>query len=91
MDEVRNVQRLFFKLPPKEKQNYTIADSKIYEFKEGYGNDPVLSDEQILDWNDKLYLNVYPEERRKMDIWPQKPESFKYIRKLNGHYISHDY
>ncbi|KMZ65045.1 hypothetical protein ZOSMA_33G00760 [Zostera marina] len=77
MDEVRNVQRLFFKLPPKEKQNYTIADSKIYEFKEGYGSDPVLSDEQILDWNDKLYLNVHPEEGRKMDLWPQNPESFK--------------
>ncbi|KMZ65042.1 2-oxoglutarate (2OG) and Fe(II)-dependent oxygenase-like protein [Zostera marina] len=76
IDEVRNVQRLFFKLPPKEKQNYT-SDSKIYEFKEGYGSDPLLSDEQILDWNDMLYLNVYPEEGRKIDLCPQKPESFK--------------
>lgn len=73
---------MFFKQSHKEKQNYSLdkknPDSKE-GFKEGYGREAVLSHEQILDWNDKLHLKVYPEEERNMDLWPKKPESFKFV------------
>jgi hypothetical protein len=37
---------------------------------EGYGNDWVPSEEQVLDWTDRLYLKVEPQEDRKLDLWP---------------------
>ncbi|KMZ56826.1 hypothetical protein ZOSMA_91G00930 [Zostera marina] len=76
MEEIRNIQRLFFKQSIEEKQKYAI-DWTIPEYTEGYGSDVVLSDDQILNWNDKLHLNVYPEKVRNMDRWPRKPETFK--------------
>ncbi|KMZ65044.1 hypothetical protein ZOSMA_33G00750 [Zostera marina] len=81
IDEVRNITRSFFnqpKQPLKEKLSYTSDMPNPY-FSEGYETDVVVSNEQILDWNDKLLLNVYPEEERNMDLWPQKPESFREV------------
>ena len=33
------------------------------------------SDEQILDWCDRLYLQVQPEEMRQLRLWPSHPPS----------------
>lgn len=44
---------------------------------EGYGADPVPAPGQFLDWSDRIFLDVYPEERQKLMFWPQKPESFR--------------
>ncbi|KAL6898017.1 hypothetical protein ACP4OV_006613 [Aristida adscensionis] len=44
---------------------------------EGYGNDRVLSKDQILDWSDRLHLRVEPEDERNLAFWPKYPESFR--------------
>ncbi|KAK1371189.1 Codeine O-demethylase [Heracleum sosnowskyi] len=46
---------------------------------EGYGNDPVFSEHQILDWTDRVYLITNPEDQRKFQLWPQNPENFRKI------------
>ncbi|KMZ62906.1 2-oxoglutarate (2OG) and Fe(II)-dependent oxygenase-like protein [Zostera marina] len=78
LDDVRNITRLFFQQPPKEKQMYS-SDGKVPDWNEGYGSDAILSHDQILDWNDKLYLFVYPEKAKNMDLWPPEPKSFREI------------
>ncbi|KAM3221094.1 hypothetical protein P3L10_020362 [Capsicum annuum] len=47
-----------------EKQNYGRAPDDT----EGHGNDMVLSENQTLDWTDRLYLLVHPEDERKLKI-----------------------
>lgn len=50
----------------------------VEEF-EGYGADPVPAEGQSLDWSDRLFLNVYPEDRRKHEFWPENPKSFREV------------
>lgn len=58
----------FFALPVVERQRYTnMKDGKHFQY-EGYGNDNVVSDEQTLDWNDRLYLLVHPEDERSLPL-----------------------
>ncbi|KAJ3695513.1 hypothetical protein LUZ60_000890 [Juncus effusus] len=77
LDEVLNMSRDFFNQPLEEKQKYTnLIDGKDFKL-EGYGNDIVKSDEHILDWNDRLYLLVQPEDQRSLSLWPTTPTSFK--------------
>ena len=37
----------------------------------------ILSDHQILDWTDRLYLMVNPEDQRKFTFWPENPTDFR--------------
>ncbi|GAV82089.1 2OG-FeII_Oxy domain-containing protein/DIOX_N domain-containing protein [Cephalotus follicularis] len=73
LDKVREASKQFFALPVEEKQKYNRQVGSI----EGYGNDMVLSEHQILDWTDRLYLTVSPEEERKLKFWPENPEDFR--------------
>ncbi|KAF3679672.1 beta-amyrin synthase [Capsicum annuum] len=80
VDEVRKVSRQFFDLSMEEKQKYGRAPDNT----EGYGNDMVLSENvlpenQTLDWTDRLYLLVHPEDERKLKYWPENPKSFRVI------------
>nr|GME17818.1 codeine O-demethylase-like [Ipomoea batatas] len=82
-DKVGEIGKSFFALPMQEKQKY----GRSADDTEGYGNDSVLSEHQILDWNDRLYLTVSPEEQIKYNLWPANPENFRevvqeYIKKL---------
>ncbi|PHT33433.1 hypothetical protein CQW23_25233 [Capsicum baccatum] len=78
VDEVCKVSRQFFDLSMDEKQKYGRAPDNT----EGYGNDMVLSENvlpenQTLDWTDRLYLLVHPEDKRKLKCWPENPKSFR--------------
>ncbi|CAK9163530.1 unnamed protein product [Ilex paraguariensis] len=73
LDKVRDVTKQLLELPMEEKQRYSRAPDDI----EGYGNDMVLSDNQTLDWTDRLFLTVNPEDQRKLNYWPQNPEVFR--------------
>ncbi|KAK7270649.1 hypothetical protein RJT34_25960 [Clitoria ternatea] len=73
LDKVRQVAREFFEQPMEQKK---IISKGVEEF-EGYGADPVPEQGQSLDWSDRLFLEVYPQERRKPDLWPQNPSSFR--------------
>lgn len=78
LDKIREVGKQFFGLPLEEKQKYS---RDVNEW-DGYGNDTVVSEHQTLDWMDRLYLTVYPEDQRKLKYWPDKPHAFRYIFNL---------
>ncbi|CAD6340454.1 unnamed protein product [Miscanthus lutarioriparius] len=74
--EMIGVTRGFFNLPLDEKQKYSnLANGKEFR-NEGYGNDVVLSEDQVLDWCDRLYLIVEPESRIVRSLWPAQPPAF---------------
>ncbi|KAJ8768138.1 hypothetical protein K2173_021078 [Erythroxylum novogranatense] len=75
LDKVREVAEQFFALPMAEKQKYSRQEDSI----EGYGNDMVLSDQQTIDWTDRLYLTLSPEDQRQYIFWPQNPEAFREV------------
>ncbi|XP_021812086.1 codeine O-demethylase-like [Prunus avium] len=74
LDKVREMTKQFFALPVEEKQKY-LRHAQVNDI-QGYGNDTVFSEQQRLDWSDRLYLSVYPEEHRELKFWPQNPKSF---------------
>ncbi|KAM0913889.1 hypothetical protein ACQ4PT_011868 [Festuca glaucescens] len=77
MDGMRAASREFFRRPLEEKQRYTnLIDGEQFQF-EGYGNDHVRSPDQILDWTDRIYLKVEPEDERSIALWPVHPETFR--------------
>ncbi|KAG9153443.1 hypothetical protein Leryth_021015 [Lithospermum erythrorhizon] len=59
LNEIREMSKQFFSLPMEEKTKYARTDNM-----EGYGNDPVVSQNQILDWTDRLYINVNPKSQQ---------------------------
>uniref|UniRef100_A0ACD5XXM4 Uncharacterized protein n=1 Tax=Avena sativa TaxID=4498 RepID=A0ACD5XXM4_AVESA len=79
LGEVMKVTREFFKLPLEEKQKYSNLVNGNEVRIEGYGNDMVVSEKQILDWCDRLYVIVEPESRRIYSLWPTQPPSFRDI------------
>ncbi|XP_040381154.1 protein SRG1-like [Oryza brachyantha] len=77
LGEVINVTRGFYELPLEEKQKYSnLVNGKEFRI-EGYGDDMVVSEEQILDWCDRFYLIVEPESRIAHSLWPTQPPSFR--------------
>ncbi|VVA28722.1 Hypothetical predicted protein [Prunus dulcis] len=63
----------FFELPVEEKNKVAMTSDDI----QGYGHAYVVSEEQILDWSDLLFLIVYPSQYRKLKFWPTTPEEYK--------------
>ncbi|VAI83277.1 unnamed protein product [Triticum turgidum subsp. durum] len=66
LDAILGAARGFFHLPTEAKQEYSNvvdADDGGRKFQpEGYGVDRVDTDEQVLDWCDRLYLQVRPDK-----------------------------
>ncbi|KAI3811232.1 hypothetical protein L1987_20951 [Smallanthus sonchifolius] len=75
LEKVCEIGELFFKLSADEKKKYLREENDV----DGYGNDMVFSDDQILDWADRLYLTVLPKDQRKFQFWPQNPTHFREI------------
>uniref|UniRef100_A0A0D9WMH2 Fe2OG dioxygenase domain-containing protein n=1 Tax=Leersia perrieri TaxID=77586 RepID=A0A0D9WMH2_9ORYZ len=78
LDEILSATRNFFHLPPAAKEKYSNVvagavagngNEKSFQA-EGYGIDRIDTDEQILDWCDRLYLQVQPESNRQLKFWP---------------------
>uniref|UniRef100_A0A453KXJ8 Fe2OG dioxygenase domain-containing protein n=5 Tax=Aegilops tauschii TaxID=37682 RepID=A0A453KXJ8_AEGTS len=79
MDAMMSVSREFFRQPAEEKQkcsNLVDGNGKDYQV-EGYGSDKVVSEDQVLNWSDRLHLRVEPEGERNFAKWPSHPESFR--------------
>lgn len=74
LDKVREVAKQFFALPVEEKQKYARAVNES----EGYGNDRIVSDKQVLDWSYRLTLRVFPKEKQRLSLWPENPSDFRY-------------
>ncbi|XP_076919637.1 protein SRG1-like [Bidens hawaiensis] len=75
LEKVREIGELFFRLSADEKKECLREEDDV----EGYGNDMVLSDDQVLDWTDRLYLTVLPKDQRKIQFWPQNPPHFREV------------
>nr|CAB3469317.1 unnamed protein product [Digitaria exilis] len=76
LTKMMQVTRGFFNLPLEEKQKYSnVVNGNEFRF-EGYGNDMVVSEDQIMDWNDRLYLIVEPEPLVNHSLWPARPPAF---------------
>ncbi|XP_062010560.1 codeine O-demethylase-like [Rosa rugosa] len=73
LDKVRKAATQFFELPVEEKQKYS---REIYGGREGYGEDIIVSEKQVLDWSYRLILHVFPEDHRRLDLWPENPNGF---------------
>lgn len=77
LDAILGAARGFFHLPTEAKQEYSNvvdADDGGRKFQpEGYGVDRVDTDEQVLDWCDRLYLQVRPDDARQLRFWPTHP------------------
>ncbi|XP_047152975.1 2-oxoglutarate-dependent dioxygenase 11-like [Vigna umbellata] len=73
LDKVREVSKQFFQLPKEEKKKCAREPNDI----EGYGNDIIYSKQQRLDWTDRVYLKVLPEDQRQFKFWPQSPNDFR--------------
>jgi len=77
MDAMMSASREFFRQPVEERRNCSnLVEGKTFEI-EGYGNDKVATQDQILDWNDRLHLKVEPVGERNFAKWPSHPESFR--------------
>ncbi|XP_057416028.1 jasmonate-induced oxygenase 4-like [Lotus japonicus] len=72
LDKMREVVKQFFALPVEEKNKCARAVNDH----EGYGCDTIVSEKQVLDWSYRMYLQVFPEEIRKLSVWPQNPPEF---------------
>ncbi|XP_062233474.1 protein SRG1-like [Phragmites australis] len=75
LDGIRDAAREFFHLPSEEKLKHANQTDGGEFLNEGYGIDRVDTDEQILDWCDRLYLQVQPEDARQLRFWPNHPPS----------------
>ncbi|KAG6586126.1 Codeine O-demethylase, partial [Cucurbita argyrosperma subsp. sororia] len=75
LNKLRDFAREFFELPEQEKLKYSSSDEDN-KF-EGYGNDIVVSEKQVLDWNYRLFLCVFPHDSRNLNLWPQTPNAFR--------------
>ncbi|KAJ4826784.1 hypothetical protein Tsubulata_034771 [Turnera subulata] len=63
----------FFKLPQEEKMSYARLPNSM----EGYGQALVVSEEEKLEWSDRLFLTGQPVSQRNMRFWPTVPHSFR--------------
>lgn len=56
-----------------EKNKYAKTVTEFH----GYGADPVPEEGQSLDWSDRIFLELVPEDKRDYRFWPQNPTYFK--------------
>ncbi|MED6193073.1 hypothetical protein PIB30_015506 [Stylosanthes scabra] len=73
LKNMQNQVKRFFELPFQEKKRWAQKPGSL----EGYGQAFVISEEQILDWNDMIFLKCLPTQNRKLDLWPQNPPEFR--------------
>jgi hypothetical protein len=77
MEDLMKASREFFNQPLQERQKYSnLREGTRFQL-EGYGSDPVIAQDHILDWSDRLQLKVEPEDERNLAQWPKHPESFR--------------
>uniref|UniRef100_A0ACD5V5G7 Uncharacterized protein n=1 Tax=Avena sativa TaxID=4498 RepID=A0ACD5V5G7_AVESA len=79
LGEAMEAARQFFELPLEERQKCSnVVDGEKVSM-DGYGNDMLVFENQILDWCDRLNLLVEPEPERNYSMWPTKPHTFRDI------------
>ncbi|KAJ0531483.1 putative flavonol synthase [Helianthus annuus] len=75
LDIIRQVSKQFLELPLEEKKKYYREAGSS----EGYGNDVTVSESQVQDWCDRLFLLLLPKDQRKLQFWPENPSNFRFL------------
>ncbi|CAI9100899.1 OLC1v1038088C1 [Oldenlandia corymbosa var. corymbosa] len=92
LDELCDVSKRFFALPPEQKHKFTRPGAAGARF-DAFLNDQILIDNQIVNQDDRLFLDLDPVgDQRTLKAWPDNPKDFrkilleysKKIQKLNG-------
>ncbi|KAL8117129.1 protein SRG1-like [Apium graveolens] len=77
LDSVKDVVRGFFGLSFEEKKNsvgsYMSTDNM------GYGRNFVRSENQALDWIDRMSMVAFPVDDGNLHVWPKKPHNFREV------------
>lgn len=73
LERVRKIAHHFYPLPIEDKQKYALPVNED----EGYGIDRIISETQVLNWSHRLVLQVFPEDKRRMSLWPDNPSDFR--------------
>lgn len=72
MNALMDGAREFFHQPLEMKQRFSnLVDGKPQL--EGYGTDEAMSQDETLDWKDRLYLTIEPADVRDPSRWPDYP------------------
>ncbi|XWS22225.1 hypothetical protein CRYUN_Cryun29cG0016200 [Craigia yunnanensis] len=70
---MRKQAQEFSDLPLQEKKRSAQQPGSL----EGYGQAFVTSEDQKLEWNDMIFLQTLPAQRRNLSLWPQQLPSFE--------------
>lgn len=73
LEKVKHEVEEFFKLPFEEKMKYKIRPGEV----EGYGT-ITRTDNQKVDWSDRVYMILNPVTRRKPYLFSELPSSLRY-------------
>ncbi|XP_020528180.1 probable 2-oxoglutarate-dependent dioxygenase At5g05600 [Amborella trichopoda] len=74
MNKMRKLGKEFFELPLQERMKVgRNLEVEQKDWVEGYAHDPVEFQDQKLDWIDRLYLQIFPENHIKLQFWPENP------------------
>lgn len=83
---VKDVVQGFFRLPLEEKRASVGSYASIDNM--GYGRNFVKSEDQPLDWIDRLAMKAAPKGVDEgLLVWPQKPPNFRYFPPRNTSFI----
>lgn len=69
MQGMKDSAAKFFELPLEEKNKIAMPLDDM----QGYGHASVVSEDQVLEWSDRLILAVYPSKYRNPKVWPPTP------------------
>ncbi|XP_062005302.1 protein SRG1-like [Rosa rugosa] len=83
MQGMKDAADKFFELPIEEKNFIAVPSAQ----RQGYGFNQAISEEQILDWSDRILLGLYPYRHRKPEVWPPTP--FKEAIEIYGSEVRH--
>ncbi|KAH9605048.1 hypothetical protein KSS87_001268 [Heliosperma pusillum] len=74
LDDVIGVTKEFFELPIEEKMKCSTND-----ILQGYDTDAVCQGKLTTNWNDRLFLAVYPHKEVNLLFWPEQPRDFREV------------
>lgn len=77
LDSVKDVVKGFFGLSFEEKKNSVGSYMSIDNM--GYGRNFVRSQNQHLDWIDRMTMVAFPADDGKLHVWPKNPHNFRYL------------
>ncbi|XP_074315958.1 jasmonate-induced oxygenase 4-like [Silene latifolia] len=83
LDDIIGVTKEFFQLPVEEKMKCATND-----ILQGYDTDAVCQGKLTTNWNDRLFLTVYPKTHVNLLFWPEQPQQFREVIHKFGEQIA---